>query len=50
MKLLTRNQALDILNLPRVSDGDEYIQSLNYIDASIADRYQLGREGNGDEE
>ena len=44
MKLLTRNQALDILNLPRVPDGDEYIQSLNYIDASIADRYQLGKE------
>jgi len=47
MKLLTRNQALNILNLPSVPDGDEYIQSLNYVNANIADRYQLG--GNDDE-
>lgn len=42
MKLLTRNQALEILNLPSVPDGDEYIQSLNYVNAKIADEYQLG--------
>jgi HK97 family phage portal protein len=50
MKLLTRNQCLDVLNLPRVPDGDEYIQSLNYVNAEIADRYQLGKEENEDGE
>lgn len=39
--VLTVNQALDIMNLPRVEDGDERIQSLNYIDKKIAKIYQL---------
>lgn len=39
--VLTTNQALDLLNLPRVEDGDERIQSLNYIDKSIAKTYQM---------
>lgn len=43
--LLTVNQALEILNLPPVEDGDKRLQSLNYIDAAKADAYQLKGEG-----
>lgn len=41
MGLLTVNQALDILNLPSVPDGDRRIQSLNYVDQALAAEYQL---------
>lgn len=41
MGLLTINQALEILNLPSVSDGDKRIQALNMIDQSVATEYQL---------
>lgn len=41
--LLTINQALEILNLPSVPDGDKRLQALNMIDQSIATEYQLGR-------
>ncbi|WP_232332002.1 phage portal protein [Staphylococcus felis] len=48
--VLTINQALDLLNLPRVEDGDERIQSLNYIEKQLAKQYQLGeKEGTTDE-
>lgn len=40
--LLTINQALEILNLPPVKDGDKRLQTLNVIDASKANQYQLG--------
>ena len=40
--VLTINQALDLLNLPRVEDGDERIQSLNYIEKQLAKQYQIG--------
>lgn len=64
MGLLTVNQALEILNLPSIPDGDRRIQSLNYVDADKAEEYQLarakapraltepiggGKEGNADE-
>jgi len=42
--LLTVNQALEILNLPAVADGDKRLQTLNVVDASKANIYQL--EGN----
>lgn len=42
--VLTPNQALDLLNLPRVEDGDKRIMSLNYIDKDKAASYQLGKE------
>jgi hypothetical protein len=38
--VLTVNQALDLLNLPHVEDGDERIQSLNYVDKEIINQYQ----------
>lgn len=48
--VLTVNQALDLMNLPRVEDGDKRIQSLNYIDKEIANTYQLqDKEAQADE-
>lgn len=38
--LLTINQALEILNLPAVADGDKRLQALNMVDASQAGKYQ----------
>lgn len=43
--LLTVNQALEILNLPAVTDGDRRLQSLNYVDADAATAYQLTKAG-----
>ena len=40
MGLLTINQALEILNLPSVTDGDKRLQALNMIDADQAAAYQ----------
>ena len=39
--LLTVNQALEILNLPAVADGDRRLQALNMIDADQANNYQV---------
>ncbi len=39
--LLTVNQALEILNLPTVEDGDKRLQTLNVVDAAKANQYQL---------
>lgn len=41
--LISVNQALEILNLPSVADGDRRLQSLNYIDQADATAYQLGK-------
>ena len=40
--LLTVNQALEVLNLPSVPDGDRRLQTLNVVDAAMANDYQLG--------
>ena len=40
--LLTINQALEILNLPAVEDGDRRLQTLNVVNADKADEYQTG--------
>jgi len=40
--LLSINQALEILNLPAVQDGDKRLVSLNMVSADKADQYQLG--------
>ena len=52
--LLTINQALEILNLPEVENGDKRLQTLNVVNASLVDQYQLkkaapedGAEGEG---
>lgn len=44
MGLLTINQALEILNLPGVVDGDRRLQALNMIDADQANKYQIGED------
>ena len=41
--VLTVNQALDLLNLPHVEDGDKRIQSLNYVDKEIINQYQMNK-------
>lgn len=46
--LLTVNQSLEILNLPPVKDGDRRLQSLNFVDQSLANSYQQGKAGNTD--
>ena len=43
--VLTVNQALDLLNLPNVEDGDKRIQSLNYVDKDIVNDYQMQNKG-----
>lgn len=43
MGLLTVNQALEILNLPSVADGDRRIQALNMIDQTQAAQYQAAQ-------
>ena len=40
--ILTINQALEILNLPAVEDGDRRLQTLNVVNAQKADQYQIG--------
>lgn len=48
--LLTVNQALEILNLPAVEDGDRRLQTLNVVNAEKADQYQLDEKPNGEGE
>ena len=42
--LFTVKQALEILNLPAVEDGDRRIQTLNVVNADLVDKYQLESE------
>lgn len=39
--LLTVNQALEILNMPAVEDGDRRVQTLNVVSTDIVDQYQM---------
>lgn len=48
MGIMSVNQALEILGLPPVKDGDRRIQSLNYVSQSLVDQYQLFKAGNGE--
>jgi len=48
--VLTINQALEILNLPSVPDGDRRLQALNMIDAQKALKYQVGEQQEGEKE
>ena len=43
--ILTLNQALEILNLPSIPDGEKRLQSLNYVMADKAIQYQLQDKG-----
>lgn len=42
--LFTINQALEILNLPGVEDGDKRLQTLNVVNTDIVDSYQLDKQ------
>lgn len=42
MGVFSVNDALEILNMPPVEDGDRRIFSLNYVNAKLADVYQTG--------
>ena len=46
--LLTVNEAREILNLAPVEDGDKRLQTLNVVDASKANKYQLNENEEGD--
>ncbi|MEB6260834.1 phage portal protein [Staphylococcus haemolyticus] len=48
--LLTINEARDLMNLSAVEDGDERIQSLNYIEKTLAKNYQMGDKEVGQDE
>jgi hypothetical protein len=45
--LLSMNEAREIFNLSPIEDGEKRIVSLNYVDSSIANEYQLGKNGGG---
>lgn len=47
--LLTTNQALEILNLQQVENGDDRVLSLNYADTNIIKQYQLSKTKTGGE-
>ena len=41
--MMNINQGLEVFNLPPIEDGDKFIMSLNFVDKSIANQYQLGQ-------
>lgn len=48
--VLSINEARTILELSPIDDGDRHLVSLNYVDLSKANEYQLGKEVSDDEE
>lgn len=48
--LFTVNQALEILNLPSVENGDRRVQTLNVVNTDIVDKYQMNKNGGGNDE
>lgn len=47
MGLMSINEGRDLLGMAPIEGGERRIQSLNYIDAEIASKYQLVRSGQG---
>lgn len=47
--ILSINEAREILELSPVAGGDKYLQSLNYVDSSQANKYQVGKESEPNE-
>lgn len=45
--LMSMNEAREIFNMSPIEDGDKRIVSLNFVDASIANQYQLGGASDG---
>ena len=48
--ILSINEARTILELETIDNGDRHLVSLNYVDLSKANEYQLGKEDDSDEE
>jgi HK97 family phage portal protein len=44
--ILSKNEAREIFNLSPIEGGDEYVQTLNVVNAAKADDYQLGKDNN----
>ena len=42
--LLSKNEGREIFNLSPIEGGDEFIQTLNVVNADKADKYQIGEE------
>jgi HK97 family phage portal protein len=45
--MMSINQGLEIFNMPPIEGGDKRLVSLNFVDASIQNEYQLGGASNG---
>lgn len=45
--ILSLNEAREILNMAEIEQGDKRIVSLNYVDVSLANQYQVGAVDNG---
>lgn len=41
--ILTQNQVLEMFGLPPFEGGDIRLRSLNYVNADIADQYQMSK-------
>lgn len=48
--LLSINEAREIFNLGPVEDGEKRLVSLNYVDSTVQNEYQLGGDSNGTKE
>lgn len=45
--ILSKNEAREIFNLSAIEDGDQFVQTLNVVNAAKADQYQLDESGTG---
>ena len=48
--ILTTNDCLEIMNLPRIEGGDDRVQTLNVANTELVDQYQQGKAGMKDTE
>lgn len=47
MGVISLNDALEILNLPPIPDGDKRLQSLNYVSQDLINEYQMNKSKGG---
>ena len=45
--IMSLNESRGLLGLEPIEGGDKRLQSLNYVDASKANTYQVGEDNNG---
>lgn len=46
--ILSKNEGREIFNLSAIEGGDEFVQTLNVVNAAKADEYQVGKPKGGD--